>query len=178
VDDWNVLATSVEGARPVLMSGLRRLGVFRGAGYRNVAIGRVEDVAAFLAAWRDAMAGDTMLAAAVGRVLPIACTFRLDAADPTASLLAAVEALAPEIDGRSFYVRVARRGLRDVLDSSEAERTLGTALWRRIEASGRTPRVVFDDPEVVIAAETLGDRGGIGLLDRALRAAYPFVRVS
>ncbi len=30
MQDWNVVTTSVEGARPVLLSGLRRLGVFRG----------------------------------------------------------------------------------------------------------------------------------------------------
>ena len=80
MNDWNVLATSVEGARPLLMMGLRRLGVFRGAGYRNVAIGRVDDVAAFLEGWRDAMASDTVLAASVGRVLPIARTFGIDEA--------------------------------------------------------------------------------------------------
>jgi hypothetical protein len=178
VDDWNVLATSVEGARPVLMAGLRRLGVFRGAGYRNVSIGRVEDIPAFLAGWRDAMAGDTILAAAVGRVLPIVRTFRIDQTDPAASLLAAVEPLASDIDGRSFYVRIARRGLHGLIDSSEVERSLGTALWRLIEAAGHTPRVTFDDVDVVVAVETLGDRGGIALLDRAVRATYPFVRAS
>ena len=136
MDDWNVLATSVEGARPVLMAGLRRLGVFRGAGYRNVSIGRVEDVPTFLADWRDAMAGDTILAAAVGRVLPIVRTFRIDQTDPAASLLDAVEPLASDIDGRSFYVRIARRGLHGLIDSSEVERSLGTALWRLIEAAG------------------------------------------
>ena len=178
MNDWNVLATSVEGARPVLMLGLRRLGVFRGAGYRNVAIGRVADVAAFLEGWRDAMAGDTVLAASVGRVLPIARTFGIDEADPMTSLQAAVEPLAAEIAGRSFYVRVARRGLQGTLDSSLAERTLGTALWQRIEAAGHTPRVVFDDAEVAVAVETLGERGGIALLDRQVRATFPFVRVS
>lgn len=178
MEEWNVLATSVEGARPVLMAGLRRLGVFRGAGYRNVAVGRVEDVPAFLDAWRDAMASDPILAAAVGRVLPIVRTFRLDQADPTAMLLSVVEPLAEAIDGRSFYVRFERRGLRGVLDSSEVERLLGAALWRRIEAAGHTPRVTFDDADVVVAVETLGDRGGVALLDRAVRAAYPFVRVS
>jgi tRNA(Ser,Leu) C12 N-acetylase TAN1 len=152
--------------------------VFRGGGYRNVAIGRVADVPAFLDAWRDAIAADPILAASVGRILPIAQTFPVDQADPAASLLAAVEPLAPAIAGRSFYVRVERRGLRGVLSSSEVERTLGAALWRGLEAAGHTPRVTFDDPDVVVAVETLGDRGGVALLDRAVRAAYPFVRVS
>ncbi len=178
MQDWNLLATSVEGARPVLLAGLRRLGVFRGGGYRNVAIGRVADVAAFLDAWREALAGDPMLMASVGRVLPILQTFAVDQLDPAASLQAAVEPLAPLLAGRSFYVRIERRGLRGMLSSSEAERALGAALWASLEAAGHTPRVTFDDPDVVVVVETLGDRGGIAVLDRAVRAGYSFVRVS
>jgi tRNA(Ser,Leu) C12 N-acetylase TAN1 len=177
VDDWNVLATSVEGARPVLLAGLRRRGAFRGGGYRNVAIGRVGDVAQFLAALRDDVADDPVLAAALGRVLPIERTFRLDADDPLASLEAAVDAIHPEVAGRSFFVRLERRGLHGTLHTSEVERALGTRLWRRLEADGHAPRVTFADPDVAIAIETLGDRAGIALIGRALRQAFPFVRI-
>ena len=177
MDDWNVLATSVEGARPVLLAGLRRRGAFRGGGYRNVAIGRVGDVPGFLAALRDDVARDPVLAGALARALPIARTFRLDADDPLASLEAAVEALHTEVAGRSFFVRLERRGLHGTLHSSEVERALGTLLWQKLEAEGHAPRVTFADPDVVIAIETLGDRAGIALIGRALRQAYPFVRI-
>jgi tRNA(Ser,Leu) C12 N-acetylase TAN1 len=177
VDDWNVLATSVEGARPVLLAGLRRRGAFRGGGYRNVAIGRVGDVPGFLAALRDDVARDPVLAGALARVLPIARTFRLAADDPLGSLEAAVEALHPEVAGQSFFVRLERRGLHGTLHSSEVERALGTLLWQKLEADGHAPRVTFTDPDVVIAIETLGDRAGIALIGRALRQAYPFVRI-
>src|SRR5262245_42457518 len=116
VDDWNVLATSVEGARPVLLAGLRRHGAFRGAGYRNVAIGHVADRAAFFAAFRDDLARDTLVAAAVGRVLPIDEVLQLDEDDPQGSLEAAVTALAPRVTG-SFFVRLERRGLHGTLHS-------------------------------------------------------------
>ena len=39
------------------------------------------------------------------------------------------------------------------------------------------PRVAFRDADAAIVIETLGDRAGIGIVDRALRSAYPFVRV-
>jgi tRNA(Ser,Leu) C12 N-acetylase TAN1 len=177
VDDWNVLATSVEGGRPVLLAGLRRHAPFRGGGYRNVAIGRVADVPAFLTALRDDLASDTILAASVARVLPIAHTFQLDANDPAASLEAALAPLHARLGGRSFFVRLERRGLHGTLHSSAVERALGATLWRLLEAAGHTPRVTFTDPDVVVAIETLGSRAGIALLDRALREAYPFVRV-
>jgi tRNA(Ser,Leu) C12 N-acetylase TAN1 len=176
VDDWNVLATSVEGARPVLLGGLRRHGAFRGAGYRNVLIGRVVDRSAFFAALREDLARAPLLAAAIGRVLPIDQVLQLDEDDPQASLEPAIAALGARVAG-SFFVRLERRGLHGALHSSEAERTLGATLWRAIEATGHTPRVTFQDPDVVVAIETLGPRAGIALVDRTLRQTYPFIRI-
>lgn len=172
-----MLATSVEGARPVLLTGLRRHGPFRGGGYRNVAIGRVADMPAFLTALRDDLAGDPILAASVARVLPIVHVFQLDEHDPVASIEAALAPLHPRLASGSFYVRLERRGLHGTLHSSAAERALGATLWRLLESAGHTPRVTFTDPDVVVAIETLGPRAGIALLDRTLRQAYPFVRV-
>lgn len=172
-----MLATSVEGARPELLTGLRRHGVFRGGGYRNVVIGRVADVPTFLTALQDDLAHDTILAASVARVLPIARTFQIDEHDPLASLDAALEPLASRLAGRSFFVRLERRGLHGTLHSSEVERALGASLWRRLESAGHTPRVTFEDPDMIVAIETLGTRAGVALIDRELRQAYPFVRV-
>jgi len=177
VDDWNVLATSVEGARPILLSWLRRHGAFRGGGYRNVAIGRVVDVPAFLDGLRDDLARDPGRGAILGRVLPIERTLLLDPTDPLGSLEAAVEPLRDRVAGGSYFVRLERRGLRDALHSSDVERALGAVLWRALEAAGHTPRVAFRDPDAVVVIETLGERAGIGVIDRALRAAYPFVRI-
>jgi tRNA(Ser,Leu) C12 N-acetylase TAN1 len=177
VDDWNVLATSVEGARPVLLHWLRRHGAFRGGGYRNVAIGRVATVPAFLDAVRDDLARAPGLAAALGRILPIERTLRLDPNDALASLEEAIVPLHPRLVGGSYFVRLERRGLRDALHSTDVERALGAALWRALEAAGHTPRVAFRDADAVIVIETLGDRAGIGIVDRALRSAYPFVRI-
>src|SRR5207247_9911925 len=58
---WNVLATSLEGQRDTLLELLRRFGRFRGAGYRNVVVGHVDDVPAFLDRVRDALAADPFL---------------------------------------------------------------------------------------------------------------------
>ena len=172
-----MLATSVEGARPVLLAGLRRRGAFRGGGYRNVAIGRVAAVPAFLDAVRDDLARAPGLAAALGRILPIERTLRLDPNDALANLEEAIVPLHPRLAGGSYFVRLERRGLRDALHSTDVERTLGAALWRALEAAGHTPRVAFRDADAVIVIETLGDRAGIGIVDRKLRSAYPFVRI-
>ena len=50
-------------------------------------------------------------------------------------------------------------------------------LARARERRATTPRVTFDDPDLVVAIETLGERAGIALIDRTLRQTYPFVRI-
>ena len=115
----------------MLLHWLRRHGAFRGGGYRNVAIGRVAAVPAFLDAVRDDLARAPGLAAALGRILPIERTLHLDPADALASLEEAIVPLHPRLAGGSYFVRLERRGLRDALHSTDVERTLGAAARSR-----------------------------------------------
>lgn len=174
--DWNVLATSFEGLRPALQGGLKRFGKFGGAGYRNVLIGRVEDRAAFLDALREAYATDERLKATLAKVVPIDVVVHFDLADPLAKLGPALDALIPQLPDGSFFVRINRRGLKGHLDTLATERNLGDHVWKALAAAGRTPRVSFKDADVIVLVEMLGTEAGIGVLPRALRADYPFVR--
>ena len=174
---WNVLATAHEGRRDALLSTLRRLGRFRPGGYRNVVIGMVDDRATFLDQVRDALATDLQLATVLARVVPIDVTVRFEPGTPVAELVAAAEPLLPGLAGGSFFVRVERRGLKGRLHSPTVEREIGDHVWRALEARGLVPRVDFRDPDAVLVVETLGDQAGLGVVTRALREAYPFVRV-
>jgi tRNA(Ser,Leu) C12 N-acetylase TAN1 len=165
VAGWNVLATSLEARRDALFVALRRLGRFRPGGYRNVIVGVVEAPAAFLYAVREALAHDPLLPTALAKVVPIETTLRFDPADPVPALAAAVE---PFLE---------RRGLKGRLNTPSVEREVGDHVWRALEARGATPRVDFRDPDAVLVIETLGDQAGLAVLPRALRTAYPFVRI-
>src|SRR5438477_2776333 len=75
---WNVLATSPEGRRDALLIALRKLGKFRRGGYRNVVVGQVDDVPAFLAAVREALAAEPLLPTALAKVVPVETIVRFD----------------------------------------------------------------------------------------------------
>src|SRR5438094_6932024 len=90
---WNVLATSLEGRRDALLIALRRLGKFRRGGYRNVVVGQVDDVPAFLVAVRDALASDPLLPTALAKVVPVETTIRFDATNAVDAFAAAAEPL-------------------------------------------------------------------------------------
>jgi tRNA(Ser,Leu) C12 N-acetylase TAN1 len=177
VTAWNVLATSLEGRRDALLVALRRLGRFRGGGYRNVIVGQVDDRQAFLVAVRDVLARDPLLPAALAKVVPIDVTLRFDPSEPVAPLTTAAEPLLPRLAGGSFFVRLERRGLKGRLHSPTVEREIGDRVWRGLEARGATPRVDFRDPDAILTIETLGDQAGLGVVDRALRTEFPFVKV-
>jgi tRNA(Ser,Leu) C12 N-acetylase TAN1 len=177
VRPWNVLATSLEGRRDALLVALRRLGAFRPGGYRNVVVGQVESPLAFCDRLRDALAADPLLPTALARVVPVETVVRFDPADPLRALAPAAEAFLDRLAGASFFVRLERRGLKGRVHSPTLERALADHLWRALEARGHAPRVDFRAPDAVLVVETLGDEAGLGLVTRALRERYPFVKV-
>ena len=174
---WNVLATSLEGRRDALLFALRRLGKFRRGGYRNVVVGQVESVDAFLAGVHEALAGDPLLPTALARVVPVEATVRFEAPTAVDTLAAAAEPFVDRLAGGSFFVRLERRGLKGRLHTPTVERELGDRVWRALEAKGHTPRVAFKDPDAVLVVETIGDEAGLAVVTRALRAQHPFVKI-
>lgn len=175
---WNVLATAIEGERAGLQGGLKRLARFGGGGYRNILVARVEDVSRFLDDLAEALATDARLRFGLARVVPVETTLRFAPDDPVPGLAKAAEAFLDRLAGGSFYVRLERRGLKGTVHSAVIERGVGEHLYRLLEARGCAPRVDFSDPDNVVAIETLGDEAGIGLVSRAMRERYPFVRIS
>jgi tRNA(Ser,Leu) C12 N-acetylase TAN1 len=175
--DWNVLVTAREGRSRPVRSELGRLAPLRRTRFRNVAIGRVVDFETFAAAVDAARRQNPFLDQSLGRVLPIERTFHVDAPTLAATLAVATRPLLDRLRGRSFHVRVERRGHKGVVDSSVVEHDLAERLCALLEERGETPVVAFDDPDVVVAVELVGDVGGIAFVTRELRARYPFVHV-
>jgi len=46
-----------------------------------------------------------------------------------------------------------------------------------LEKAGKKVQITFEDPDSFIIVETAGNRAGVGLITRAMRERYPFIRV-
>jgi len=175
--DWNVLVTAREGGARTVRSELSRLAPLRRTRFRNVTIGRVDDFETFAATVDTVRARKPFLDQSLGRVLPIERTFEVDASTLPATLADATRPFLDRLSGRSFHVRVERRGHKGVIDSSVVEHDLAERLCALLEERGEMPAVAFDDPDVVVAIELVGEVGGLAFVTRELRARYPFVHV-
>lgn len=175
---WNLLATSLEGHREALLYALRPLARFRRGGFPNVMVATVEDPTAFLDALREAYERSQLVRGALGKVIPITKTFRLASPETFIDeVAAALELMSERLSSRTFFVRVFRRGHRNAIDSTRAEGEVGARLITSLESRGAHAKVSFADPDFVVVIETLRDEIGIALLDRELRATYPFTKV-
>lgn len=174
--DWNLVVTAHGGRRHDLVRALRPIVTLRRTGYAEVLVGGVADIDAGLAAIAERAAADPVLASeALARVVPVERTLRR-AADIEVQLGAEMAAFAERLAGRSFHVRVERRGHRGVLASDSLERFLGGAITAELEARGAVATVTFADPDLIVAVEIIGDAIGLGLVTRAQRR-HRFVRL-
>jgi tRNA(Ser,Leu) C12 N-acetylase TAN1 len=174
--DWNLVVTAHGGRRHDLVHALRPIVRLVRAGYAEVLVGRTDDVEACLAAIAARAADPVFAAEILARVVPVERTFAL-APEIEPQLVVEIGSIADTLVDRSFHVRVERRGHKHLLQSDHLERVLGTTLVDALRARGHTPRVTFDDPDVIVAVELIGDAAGIGLVPREMRARYPFVRL-
>jgi len=175
--DWNLVVTAREGTQPELVRALAPLVRLRRSGFRNVLVGRVDDVEAFLAAVAAQRECQPFLDNWLARVLPLERTFPVDVPSLPEVLQREAEAVLDRLAGKSFHVRVERRGHKGVIHTHATEKALGTWVYEALQARGATPVVDFEDPEVVLAIELVGDVGGLGLVTRELSRRYPFVRI-
>jgi tRNA(Ser,Leu) C12 N-acetylase TAN1 len=175
---WNVLVTAQEGATRDLRRLVNRHGRFRSCGFRNVLLGHVADPHQFLHSLEAELVQKPFANGWLGKALPMAATFAVRPESFLADLEAAVAATVDGLKGKSFHVRVERRGHKGALHTQQLERHLGDHLWALLEARGEQPKVSFRDPDIVIAVEIAGPTAGIAVIPRQLRQDFAFVKVN
>ena len=176
--NWNIVVTCQQGGQRAVRRALHPLVRLRRAGFRNVLVGRVDDVQAFLTGVAELLEHRPGLRASLGKVLPVERTFVVDVPRFQEQLAEEAAALVDRLVGLSFHVRVERRGHKGIINTQATELALGESLYGALTARGCNPTVTFTDPDVVVAVELIGEVAGVELLTRATRQQFPFVRVN
>jgi tRNA(Ser,Leu) C12 N-acetylase TAN1 len=177
--DWNVIVSVYDGGFRRAFQFLQKLGTVSKSGFFNVLVMKVDDIPTFLEAVLEQGAVDPeLLSRAISRIVPLTTTFVFQS--PEEFEAKAKEAVAPWISvlgNQTFHIRMHRRGFAGRLSSQAEERFLDEFLLRRLEEAGTPGRIAFDDPDFIIAVETLGPQAGLSLWRREELQRYPFLKV-
>lgn len=174
---WNVLATAKDKEQRHLARRLGRFGDFRWTQFRGVLVGRVEDQQAFFEQLRRCEENEPGFLRPLAKMVPIDRLFTFTVENLPVVLKQMMGDYADVIASGTFYVRVERRGHAGAFHSRELEQELDRAIVESLTVRGEAPVVSFDNPDVILAVETVGNECGVGALTRALRSRFPFIRV-
>ncbi|HID20636.1 MAG TPA: hypothetical protein EYP28_06860 [Methanophagales archaeon] len=173
LEDWNVLAIGERDTERELLKDLEEDGEFERSGFRDIVIGRVEDIVEFL---EDA---ENRNYPHLNRVIPIDDAFFVSTENLTDILKRRIERYIDEIEpSETFGFRVERRGMKEDISSQAVEREVGGYFYDLIEKIyGRKPKVNLKNPDKLIAIEIVGNRCGIGFITKEMREKYSLIRV-
>jgi tRNA(Ser,Leu) C12 N-acetylase TAN1 len=174
--DWNVVATIHDGGFRRACRLLSLESELSRTEFYNVVVMKVPDVDAFLVWLEKLWSESRSFADVVAHVRPARETFHFQSPEEfeaNARELALV--LAERLAGKSFHVRIHRRGFKGRLSTKEEESSLADAILARLSSSGASARVAFDDADAVLAVDTVGDRAGMALWTRDDLRRYPFL---
>lgn len=177
---WNVVATVHSNQN--MAKGRELLNSFGPAeitDYYDVLVVTAEDPAAFLEAFRGRAEREPQILSILSRVIPMTQTFTFQT--PEEFKQKAKEALRPlieQIAGKSFHVRMHRRGFKHRISSHEEERELAEYIFDTLEKSGKTPKIRLEDSDVLVDIETIGQEAGVSLWSRQDLLRYPFLKVA
>ena len=175
--DWNVVVCVKPRGYSMARGLLRDYGETQGSNYSNILIMKVASVPAFLESLDRRLQFNPDLLAYVSRIAPSTVTFDFDSLDQFAARSREIAlSWLSSIAGKSFHVRIHRRGLRGTILSPVEERSLDQAIMDALHEAD-TPAVVrFDDPDLVLDVETIDHRAGMALWTRDDLSRHPFLK--
>ena len=165
--DWNAIITVREGGFAPAFGLLEPFGPVRKTEFFNTLMMRTTDPFQLLAHLQGQLAENPAIASWISRFMPIRqlFTFQSPAEFELRSREAVLEWL-PLLGNARFHLRMHRRGFKGKLSSMEEERFLDEFLLQKLAEAGRPGKVAFDDPDAIIALETVGTQAGLSLFNR------------
>lgn len=174
--EWNVVVTVHEGEFRAARKLLRRWGSVAATDFHNVLVMRVDDPTRFARELAARVAEEPGLMNSLSHVVPVTETFGFQsvAAFEDGTRQIALR-FAPQLAGCRFHVRVHRRGFRHRISSKDEEQRLDRLILETLTAAGASGAITFQDPDYILAIETVGQRAGASLWSREELKRYAFL---
>lgn len=175
--DWNVVVSVFQDGYRRALRALQKLGVAERSPYHNVLVIKVEDPVALLEAVEKRTEENPALYDAISRVAPAMRDFDfLSESEFVEKAKSIIREWLPRLAGRSFHVRLRRRGTKHDLRTQHTERLFNDAIVDALKQSATPSKISFTDPDVVIAIDTIDNRAGLALWTREELGRYHVLR--
>lgn len=175
---WNVIVTVYNDGFKDAIHTLRKYGVVRATNFFNVLVMQVEDVDKFLQIAASEMPEKSCLEYGIASINPAMRTFTFNSRQEFEDKIKRIaDEWVDKLAGKSFYVRMHRRGFKEKLLSLNEEQFLAMHLMNALKERGQNAKVTFTDPDYVIDVETINNQGFLSIWSRADMNAYPFLNL-
>jgi tRNA(Ser,Leu) C12 N-acetylase TAN1 len=176
--DWNAIVTARNGRWGKARQTAGRFARVDRTGFYNVLVARADEPRDLLGRLEALAHADPAVAKAIAHVSPAEQSFDFTTSEQfRANAHQTVLGFAPRLGGKTFHVRIRRRGWKGVLTSPDEERSLAEAVIESTQQEGVPAHVSFEDPDAVILIDIVGSRAGVALWTRADRHDHPFLPV-
>jgi tRNA(Ser,Leu) C12 N-acetylase TAN1 len=173
MEDWNTVATSHRGRFEEGRKLLAEIGPVGATDYPDVLVMRCDDVDRALARLLELLPRE---GGPLAHVRPARATFGFRATEEFDELVRRVAlAWAPRLLGKRFHVRMHRRGYQQWLSSRQEEQLVGDILLEALDREGEPGSLALDDPDAILAIDTVGGRAGVALWSRDELLRFPFL---
>jgi tRNA(Ser,Leu) C12 N-acetylase TAN1 len=167
VKDWNVVVTIFQQGFRRALRALQDIAPTERSPYHNVLVMKVDDPVAALETIERLTDERPALYDAIARVAPALRSFEFGSTDDFKDTARSVMTeWLPDLAGRSFHVRLHRRGPNLELRTPDAERLFNDAIVAATTETGSPARISFTDPDAVIVIDTVDDRAGLAVWTR------------
>ncbi len=176
--EWNVVVTVHEGGFSRARRLLEQFGQVEKTGFFNILVMRAAEPDRLLESLEELAHRDSAALSALARVMPVTYVFTFQSPDEfETKAREMVRPWIPQLAGKSFHVRVHRRGFKGRLSSMDEERFLDRYLLEELERNGTPGRITFDHREAVIALETIGSQAGLSFWTGEEIASHPLLHL-
>ncbi len=178
MQEWNVVISVREHGFRQAVEVFGAFGEIKCTDFYNIILLRAREITHMLETLRERSQESTESLAFLARLIPVSRAYIFNSPKEFEDLARSVVLdWLPQLSGKSFFVRIHRRGFKGRIASMDEERVLDTLLLEKLEETGNPGRIAFEDPDAVIAIETVGHWAGLSLFTREERARYPFIRI-
>ena len=177
--DWNIVIDVHEHSFSRAYLLFEEFGTVFQSDFENILLMKVNSIPEFLDSFNDKLLSDPSLEKVASRIVPVTSTFSFpSAAEFETKAKEVILQWLPILAGKKFYVRMHRKGLKDLIDGNEEENHLDLIILQELEKIGNPGKISFEDPEAIVAVETISQQAGLSCWTRQDLENYPWLKLN